>query len=458
MTEADKGAIVDNIILEVSANAAPVVLGKDSKSDVTGNSFPSALSTPPVSSLSPRHNRLQNIAVTPDTFESNVPENVINGIALIPDGKARCLCGNVINRSSVYRHAIAGDGHCSGGAQLSEDQISAMREITFAAKASYMRAYREKTGSDKKRRASRAAVTPVTEHLLTSVRDVESLALSQTIANTDVACIPARTTTSRSIDCASIAEPQTNFVVDRLVQHDSIPDVATSGDVTAEETSKCPAAECGRTVRSRNLFEHVSSKTCRGGHLLSSAQLCAVRTIAKAARVKYNVSRKAKKHRPESFGATALGPVNTAISASNSFPSHAFLSASMGPQLHSEQGFPLLISQSQYEQPNTVIGASRASMAFPNLLDMSIRDIGVLMARVVCRGHNDSDKKPLEVLIVEGVQDYRLTALVLCAKKPPSEVSRYAFSCCRCGCLCPLESSLALKHALTNPFVLETCA
>jgi hypothetical protein len=55
------------------------------------------------------------------------------------------------------------------------------------------------------------------------------------------------------------------------------------------------------------------------------------------------------------------------------------------------------------------------------LLDMSIRELGVLMARVVTRGHTEEEKRSLEAAIVAGVEAYRLTALVLCARRPPSE-------------------------------------
>jgi hypothetical protein len=65
------------------------------------------------------------------------------------------------------------------------------------------------------------------------------------------------------------------------------------------------------------------------------------------------------------------------------------------------------------------------------VLDMSIRDIGALMARVVTRGHAEQEKRELEAQITAGVEAYRLTALVLCARRPPSEVLARSVLCKR---------------------------
>jgi hypothetical protein len=70
----------------------------------------------------------------------------------------------------------------------------------------------------------------------------------------------------------------------------------------------------------------------------------------------------------------------------------------------------------------TAIPAAPLSSAGPeNILDLPIRDIGILMARTVTRGHSDPERAELQAVIMAGVTNYRLTALVLCAKKPEAE-------------------------------------
>jgi hypothetical protein len=312
------------------------------------------------------------------------PVESLGGIKLLPDQKAQCVCGRVINRSSIYRHAIAGDGQCSGGSNLTEQDIAAMRDITFLAKASYMRNYREKTSRD---RRSRSVV---------AVAGAPGRAGELSGGQPQVPMHKPGAMDSRQ------AALESEFRQD--------PSGFASGyfEDNEEETAECPAPECGRSVRARNLFEHVSSKTCKGGHRLSTVQLSGIKSIAKAARVKYKTARKAR-------------PLDS-MDVSNPLCSDAM---PLQHAAHAVGNEPNMLSffSHQTEQQN-VPGAplSDTSLPFPNVLDMSIRDIAVVMARVVCRGHTDVEKKQLEAEIVDGVENYRLTALVLLAKKPSAEV------------------------------------
>jgi hypothetical protein len=320
---------------------------------------------------------------------ASLPVESLGGIKLLSDQKAQCVCGRVINRSSIYRHAIAGDGQCSGGSILTEQAITAMRDITFLAKASYMRNYREKTSRDRRSRGA-VAVAVASDRAGVLSGGQPEIPLHK----------PGATDSRQAAVDSEFRQDPSGFAAEYFE------------DTEEEETAKCPAPECGRSVRARNLFEHVSSKTCKGGHLLSTVQLSGIKSIAKTARVKYKSARKARPSDNMDVGDALVSPP-----------------MSLQHAAHAMGNEPNMITffSHQTEQQNGPVAPSsdHNSLPVPNVLDMSIRDISALMARVVSRGHTDEEKKQLEAEIMNGVENYRLTALVLLAKKPSAEVCFY---------------------------------
>jgi trimeric autotransporter adhesin len=323
--------------------------------------------------------------------------------------------------------------------------------------------------------------------------------------------------------------------------HPVAPQIPVYASPGGEEMAVCPAADCGRTVRCRNLFEHVSSKTCKGGFALSGAQLSAIKAIAKKARTKHHAARRTLQvhdhvtlSMPSLYTTSATAGVTTSIattsaagttgaplavemaptaaavtlgvSASTPFshgavaapatsgyptPSPAVaaavaaaaaaaVAASIPVQVSGvdhNPGSSLLLSPLVAERyhdhhvgshsdavlmPESTVGetceasgtgkidaqvvtasdtarretavagmdipaaipnrsASQSAMRSQHVLDLAIRDIGNLMARTVTRGHSDPERQELQAIIIGGVVRYRLTALVLCARKPASE-------------------------------------
>jgi hypothetical protein len=317
--------------------------------------------------------------------DTGLPAESLGGIKLLPEQKAQCVCGRVINRSSIYRHAIAGDGQCSGGSTLSEQDIAAMRHITFLAKASYMRDYREKVAYD---RRSRGAVVSGADRagMLLDGQLVMPIRKAGAVAS------------KRNLGMGDYRHEQSSFGSNYV-------------DDMEGESAKCPSPACGRIVRARNLFEHVSSKTCNGGHLLSAAQLADIKSVAKAARVKHKSVRKVRQ--PD------------AIDVSESLDPGAIALPHAAHTLGGDPNMITFFPHPSDQQNAGGIASSDPLLSTPNVLDLSIREIASMMARVVCRGHSDEEKKILDSQIVEGVESYRLTALVLLAKKPSAEVSAW---------------------------------
>lgn len=406
-------------------------------------------------------------AAQPQPAETVQP---VDGIVLLPDAKAQCPCGTIINRSSIYRHAIAGDGRCSGGQTLTVEQLMCMKEITFTAKANYMRSYREKKpGSDRRRRPWGPTRRRFSGGLSATDAGVGSALQDGGPPGTATAAVS--TAAIVSVDgmlqfppSAAAHDPSAGMNVVQGVAAAAAAAAAASGEQQpqfVEEMSTCPVADCGKTCRSRNLYEHVSSKSCRGGHLLSLDEVNAIKTIAKNARAKYNAARKISLRLPKNqpMAAGVIGDLsmsrmpNSDVAMAGTDEQMAMFaspgpvadtlqggvanmqqSAGAGPILNSPAPLPSNGNDDDGVKPNQspsmapaitnaqTPSALRAIPADDPLLDLSIRDIGLAMARAVARGHPEAEKRELEEQIVAGVEAYRLTATVLCARRPPSEI------------------------------------
>lgn len=395
----------------------------------------------------------------------------VEGIVLLADAKAQCPCGSIINRSSIYRHAIAGDGRCSGGQTLTVEQLMCMKEITFTAKANYMRSYREKKpGSDRRRRPWGPSRRRLSGGVPPAGGGVGPAPL-QDVGSPGTAAAAVSSAAMVSVDgmlqfptAAAAHDPSSGMNVVPAVAAAAAAAAAAAGEQQpqfVEEMSTCPVADCGKTCRSRNLYEHVSSKSCRGGHLLSLDEVNAIKTIAKNARAKYNSARKIglrlPKNQPNAAGVigdlsisrmpnsdvamagtdeqmamfASPGPVSDTLQGG---VANMQQSAGAGPILNSPAPLPsagndddgVKSTQSPSIAPPTpnvqTTAALRTIQADDPLLDIKIRDIGVAMARSVARGHPEAEKRELEEQIIAGVEAYRLTATVLCARRPPSEL------------------------------------
>lgn len=328
---------------------------------------------------------------------------------------------------------MGGGGNCAGGSKLSDAQIDRMKEITLQAKATYMREYREK------------ARGPNPNRLRKKRRRRSENVDGEGEGEGDIA--------GGEKDAADAAEGGEGGGEGETgageAECDGTPDTGFIAGFVVERTT-CPVEGCGKTWRSRNLLEHMSSKTCRGGHLLTVAQLKEVKELVKNARSRERSARKpkVKRGRLERGSAGADGGLFTDLGGSapvvsvpvldgaanetsplgvspegNSTAAGSHLStAALEAAAKSSLLSGPLKTDGGAAAPGSGNGHAASAVDADNpVLSVGIDTIGEAMAKVVTRGFPEDEKVELEKQIIDGVEGYKLTALVLCAARPASE-------------------------------------